>query len=56
MLTIEECREKLGDIAKDMSDERILEIRDYLTALCRNVIRQELDKHRTLQNEQKGSQ
>lgn len=45
ILTLEECREKLGDLAKDMSDERVIKIRDYLTALCRTVIRNELDKH-----------
>jgi hypothetical protein len=44
VLSIEECREKLGDIATGMPDERVAQIRDYLYALCHNVIDQELEK------------
>lgn len=42
MLSIEECREKLGDLAVGMTDERIVQIRDYLYALCHNVIDNQL--------------
>jgi len=44
LLSIEECRETLGDIAVGMTDERVAQIKDYLYALCHNVIDQELTK------------
>ena len=33
MLSIEKCREILGNIAVDMSDEKIIELRDNLYGL-----------------------
>jgi len=44
LLSIEECRETLGDIAVGMTDERVAQIRDYLYALCHNVIDEEIKK------------
>lgn len=43
-LSIEKCRDTLGELAKDMTDERVAQIRDYLYALCHNVIDEELSK------------
>ena len=44
LLSIEECREALGDIGVGMTDDRVAQIRDYLYALVHNVIDQELTK------------
>lgn len=44
MLSIEECRKKLGNLAKDMSDQRVEQIRDCLYTLCHNVIDEELSR------------
>lgn len=38
MLSIEKCREELGDISKHMSDEEIIKIRDSLYALRELVL------------------
>lgn len=46
-LSIEECREKLGDIAIGMTDERVAQIRDYLYALVHSIIDNELNKFRS---------
>jgi ATP-dependent Zn protease len=42
MLTIQECRKYLK---KDLSDKRIEEIRDYLYALSKEVIRKNVDDY-----------
>lgn len=34
MLTIEKCREELGEVAKDMTDEQVKEVRDSLYAMA----------------------
>lgn len=46
MISVEECRNKLGEVAEKMSDQRVVEIRDYIAALCSNVIRDELQKYK----------
>ena len=42
MLSLEECRKELGDVAKTMSDERILEVRDDLYTLSEIALDQYL--------------
>ncbi|MFH1473139.1 MAG: hypothetical protein ABIF06_01870 [bacterium] len=38
MLSIQECRENLGELADEMSDERIEELRDTLYAIVEPII------------------
>ncbi len=33
MLTIKKCREHLGDVANEMSDEQVIELRDVMYEL-----------------------
>lgn len=42
MLTIQECRKYLN---KDISDKRVEEIRDYLYALSKEIIRKNVDDY-----------
>ena len=42
MLTIEECRKYLK---KDISDKKVEEMRDYLYALSKEVIRKNVDEY-----------
>lgn len=44
MLTVEECRKKLGKFGENESDEEIEAIRNKLYALCDLVIDQAIDK------------
>lgn len=41
MLTIEECRQSLGDAANDLTDEQIENLRDALYGLCDSVLNQQ---------------
>ena len=38
MLSIEDCRNILGENGKDMTDQRIIELRDSLQTLCEKVL------------------
>jgi hypothetical protein len=38
MLSIKECRELLDDVSKDMTDEKVLEVRDSLYELAEIVL------------------
>lgn len=43
MLSVEECKKHLKDI--NLSDERIKDIRDYLYALSRETIKNNIDTY-----------
>lgn len=43
MLSVKECRKFLSDI--DLDDKEIEEIRDYLYALIREIVRNNLEKY-----------
>ena len=38
LLTVEECREVLGESAKDLTDQQISDLRDSLYGLCETVL------------------
>ena len=40
MLTIKECREILQDDAKELNDEQIIEVREWLTMMADIIIEQ----------------
>jgi hypothetical protein len=40
MLTIKECRELLKDDAKELSDEQIIEVREWLSMMADIIIEQ----------------
>jgi len=40
MLTIKECRDILNDDAKELNDEQIIEIRDWLSMMADIIIEQ----------------
>lgn len=40
MLTIKECREILQDDAKELNDEQIIEVREWLTIMADIIIEQ----------------
>ena len=48
MLSIQECKEILGDVAKDMSDERILEVRNDLYTLAEIALDEYFKKYDTV--------
>lgn len=53
MLTIKECRDILNDDAKELNDEQIIEIRDWLSMMADIIIEQvEIDnlKNNTHEN------
>lgn len=53
-VTPEEVRNILGITKDQMSDERAIQIRDYIHSLCSNVIREELQKFKHDQSKDKS--
>jgi hypothetical protein len=44
MLDIDECRRILGEDGKDLSDARIIELRDSLQGICERVLDKYFDE------------
>lgn len=44
MLTVEECRKKLGERGEDLSDEEIIQLRDAVYQVAETVIDDHLER------------
>jgi hypothetical protein len=44
MISIEKCREHLGDVATQMSDEQVIEFRDTLYVICEQLLDKYIDE------------
>ena len=45
MLSIEDCRKLLGEDGKEMTDQRIIELRDSLQTICEKVLDKYLEEN-----------
>ena len=52
MLTIKECRDKLGDLSIQMTDKQVEQIRNSLYVMVENIIDQEIIQAKVIPNPQ----